>query len=1006
LRRLFLKAILLGLFSLLNSHISAQVYILDDGIDGAGIITCTGSFYDSGGASGDYQNNEDYVVTFCTSMAGESINLDMVIDTEPGFDQLFIYDGPTTSSALFPGAPFSGNTSFSVTSTGNCITVAFSSGSIVPASGWEGQITCGNIPPCSEVLSLNGTMNSDCIVCDGAASLDFTGFNIPFEIDLFYEGLLIDNQSSTNNTIDYTDLCVGVYQASLQDADMCVYILDFNIGSTAGPTATLSGGGTACEGETVPLNIDFTGTPSYILTFAVNGNVQPPIEVFGNNFMADVDVSGTYTLISISSSGCAGTVSGTAEVEITPAPTAIFDVFGDFEICLGGSAELPILLTGNPPWILEYGINFGTSTFLNIDTSPYFLYVTEPGFYFLGVIDDQTCSTSANSSINVVYSPIPSAMLTVDIEICSGSSGELPIEVSEVGGFELGYAIDGNTQAPINVTSPGAFIPVTQGGTYTLVSLTQGDCQGNVSGNASVTEVAAPTVFWTSDISFCEGGMGQVQVNTTGQGPWSVDYQINGGPIQNIEVFFGSAMVDVDQAGLLTLINVVDQVCQGTVGPEANASYLPLAQASISADALICPGGNADLIIGFSGSPDFHADLMLNGAFFSSVDESSLNQVINVSQIGTYSLNNVSDSQCPGIASGSATLALYPAPNILVPLNTAICPETSVTLIGSATGGAGGPFSYAWFDGTDTLAGETMELSPLFSDSYDFLVWDACGVAYSTIVPITVYQTPVIALGNEVEELCGRSELSLDTEVPLSIIGQECAWYIGTDTIYGCETLNYTFENEGTYDVGLSIITVNGCEAEVFYPDFITINNKPSADFSFTPSEPNIIENMISFTDLSEGAESYEWFLDSIIFSESVNPVLVLPAQNVAETWQVCQVIRTDLGCTDTLCQQVRLEGELAVFVPDAFTPDGDLVNDFFYPRIIGGSEEEYLFQIFDRFGSLIWETKDINGKWSGSGADNSDYFTRDGVYTWRMEVKRKNSVDKRLFQGMVTIVR
>ena len=76
----------------------SQTYRIDLN-DGDTITTCSGTFYDSGGAGGNYGNNENFTVTFCSDNGG-NMGLDFSVFEVRVGDTVFIYDGPTTASPL------------------------------------------------------------------------------------------------------------------------------------------------------------------------------------------------------------------------------------------------------------------------------------------------------------------------------------------------------------------------------------------------------------------------------------------------------------------------------------------------------------------------------------------------------------------------------------------------------------------------------------------------------------------------------------------------------------------------------------------------------------------------------------------------------------------------------------------------------------------------------------------------------------------------------------------
>ncbi|GGD70851.1 hypothetical protein GCM10011514_38700 [Emticicia aquatilis] len=109
--------------------------------------TCSGNSYDTGGSTAEYVDNQDYTVTY-TASAGNSVKLTFnSFSTEAGYDYLYIYDGPNTSSTLLYSL---NGTTFppSVTSTGSTLTLRFVSDAGVTSSGWDATISCV-APPCS-----------------------------------------------------------------------------------------------------------------------------------------------------------------------------------------------------------------------------------------------------------------------------------------------------------------------------------------------------------------------------------------------------------------------------------------------------------------------------------------------------------------------------------------------------------------------------------------------------------------------------------------------------------------------------------------------------------------------------------------------------------------------------------------------------------------------------------------------------------------------------------------
>lgn len=127
----------LSILFLFGLSSNSQTYNIDD-YDGQTVSTCSGTFYDSGGSGAYYSDNEDYTVAFCSDN-GVSLSMNFTSFEVRAGDTLWIYDGPDTSSSLL-GAYSGEGMSFSVSSSGTCLTFNFKSDPNFTRAGWEADI--------------------------------------------------------------------------------------------------------------------------------------------------------------------------------------------------------------------------------------------------------------------------------------------------------------------------------------------------------------------------------------------------------------------------------------------------------------------------------------------------------------------------------------------------------------------------------------------------------------------------------------------------------------------------------------------------------------------------------------------------------------------------------------------------------------------------------------------------------------------------------------------------
>ena len=91
------------------------------------------------------------------------------------------------------------------------------------------------------------------------------------------------------------------------------------------------------------------------------------------------------------------------------------------------------------------------------------------------------------------------------------------------------------------------------------------------------------------------------------------------------------------------------------------------------------------------------------------------------------------------------------------------------------------------------------------------------------------------------------------------------------------------------------------------------------------------------------------------------------------------------------------------IFVPTAFSPNGDGDNDYFFPVGYGVQGDDYEMSIYNRWGDKIYHWNDVNTGWDGKGYNGRNM--EEGVYFYRMEA---TGFDGYYFEekGSVTLLR
>ncbi|MCW8913770.1 MAG: gliding motility-associated C-terminal domain-containing protein, partial [Flavobacteriales bacterium] len=207
-----------------------------------------------------------------------------------------------------------------------------------------------------------------------------------------------------------------------------------------------------------------------------------------------------------------------------------------------------------------------------------------------------------------------------------------------------------------------------------------------------------------------------------------------------------------------------------------------------------------------------------------------------------------------------------------------------------------------------------------------------------------------------------------------------------------------------TYDVTLTItssVAAGGCTNSTTYPNYITIHQNPTADFYMKDNPANMLNPIVSFHDQSYfNIVGWAWDIGGLDSSYIQNPTYEFPVDT--GHYPITLTVIDDNGCIGTITKILEVEGEFGIYVPNAFTPDFDFLNEGFGPKGFGISEINYSFFVFDRWGEIIFESHTLFEEWNGTYKGN---FVQNGVYVWKLEFQDING-KKHSRIGHVNVIR
>ena len=211
----------------------------------------------------------------------------------------------------------------------------------------------------------------------------------------------------------------------------------------------------------------------------------------------------------------------------------------------------------------------------------------------------------------------------------------------------------------------------------------------------------------------------------------------------------------------------------------------------------------------------------------------------------------------------------------------------------------------------------------------------------------------------------------------------------------------HIYSDLGQFSVGLEITSPLGCFTSDFFPFLIQTLESPVADFSFTPDVLDSNNPVISITDESLDAVSWQYIIND---EESFfQPDITFEFRDTG-IQKVELIVIHPSGCTDTLTQFIDVLPVSSVFLPNAFSPNGDGKNDIFKPKGNFFGVEDYTLTIFNRWGHKVFETSEPDIGWNGK-VKNVGRDSPLGVYVYKLSyIGPRNRIVEE--EGFATIVR
>ncbi|MNK05415.1 Bacterial Ig-like domain (group 2) [compost metagenome] len=711
--------------------------------------------------------------------------------------------------------------------------------------------------------------------------------------------------------------------------------------TVSGMSYTASITNETCGASNGEINLTASGgTPAY--SYSLNGGTSQTSGLFtGLN-------TGAYTVLITDNNGCQAT--GTENVGSVGGPT--IDDLQTVDPTCGTGCNGSITATvsgGTAPYTYAWfdasnnPVGTNSPTLSNLCSGTYSLEVSD------------AASTCPSIDFATLIAPAggddPSFTLT---NYCEGTTNSATGIATAGGTFTFNPApTDGAT---INASN-GTIANGTGGTTYTIEYTTAGACPN--SSTRTVTVFALPVI---SGSEVCIGST--IQLTATGtpnsSNPWT-----SSDPA--VATISNTGMVTGLSAGTSTITFTNSNGCSSTYS--LNAVNSP----TINGNLTICSGGTTQLT--GSGTPNPANPWVSSNPAVATVSASGL--VTGISD-GVTTIVYTNSGSCDNsvqvtVSSGAAITG-----------NTSVCNGVNSVLTGTGTPDPLTPWTSS--DPAVATVDNSGNVTSIAPGTTTITYLNSGGCSSNTL--FTVFALPVVSFNSNITEGCAPQNIVFTNTGSVST---NCTWtFEGHGTEDGCGSVSQAFNQDGIYDVTLTVTDANGCNNSSTITDMITIHPQVTASFTVDYMQQTVLNPSFRFTNTSSGATNYIWHLDD--GSNSVLTNVVHVYDDVTGAYNV-ELIASNGFCSDTATIVVSVVDELFWFVPNSFTPDGDEVNNYFTPIFSSGFDiRDYSFLIYNRWGEIIFESRDMHIGWDGTYNGSA---CQEGIYTYKIMLKER-SIDKR----------
>ncbi len=525
-----------------------------------------------------------------------------------------------------------------------------------------------------------------------------------------------------------------------------------------------------------------------------------------------------------------------------------------------------------------------------------------------------------------------------------------------------------------SILSPLTFTDTTR---YYFLETTNGNCTGRDS--VLVTVKNRPSVTFTRNpYSACVGDT--IQIDTLSSTGFLTTIGIFPTPTNIIGGSGVALRIAPDSSKNYLVVLLDSNGCSDTSNLAINVEAAPNVQAT--SDSAKCAGTPFQLIASGASTYSWEPSNLLdkpNTQFPVAVADSTT----------TFVLTGTTQTGCS--AKDTLVVDVHPIPFVDAGDNLVICSDTVTTIqLGKNPSNSGITYVWSPIKDLDNPSAPNPICTFTLPRTYTVLAADTNGCVNSDTARLQLYSFKV----NNVAAECANDSIQLNLYDTFGVAPFTFNWTPSTglnDSTISNPKVSLT--ESSTYKVVMrdSVGCVDSAEVDVI------VNQPVKASFSLNVMA-DCENTMVTAISNSENVMEYQWFLNGDYISGEESPQFTFPYNSQFEVSLIAIGEDSCVARADSTTTSLNFEDYFDGRVPNVFTPNGDGINDLFDFRLGNRLEQCSEIQIFNRWGNLVYETRDNAHIWDGRTFSGEECF--EGEYFYILEINGTT------YKGSLTLIR